>query len=58
MSLPAPVVNTTTNVTTNLQVDGRTLASVAEKYISTNNRAVTSSSGCDGRASWAPPEMP
>jgi hypothetical protein len=50
-------VNTTTNVTTNLQVDGRRLASVVEKYISQNNRAVTSSSGHDGRSGWAVPDV-
>jgi GH35 family endo-1,4-beta-xylanase len=46
-----------TNVTTNLQVDGRTLASVVEKYISQNNRTVNTSSGFDGRSGWAAPAV-
>lgn len=46
----APAQNTTVNVTTNLQVDGRTLASVVEKYLVQNNRTVTGASGADGQA--------
>jgi hypothetical protein len=42
------------NQTSNLVVDGRTLASVVEKYIVNGNRSVDSSSGHDGRADWSP----
>ena len=40
---------TTLNLTTNLKVDGRTIASIVEKYIVNGGRVVNASSGHDGQ---------
>jgi hypothetical protein len=46
----APPTQTTLNLTTNLSVDGRTLASVVEKYIVAGNQFIKGPSAFDGRA--------
>jgi hypothetical protein len=56
MSLPPPVVNTKVDVSVTL--DGRAIAAAVSSKITTDNRTVSTPSNFDGRASWAPPEMP
>jgi hypothetical protein len=55
-NMPAPIVNTKVDVSVTL--DGRAIAAAVSTRITNDNRTVNSSSGFDGRASWAPPDMP
>jgi hypothetical protein len=56
LDMHGPIQNTTVNVTTNLKIDGRTLASAVEKYIVSGNRVVNDASGHDGQADAAYPD--
>jgi hypothetical protein len=55
-ALAAPIVNTKVDVSVTL--DGRAIAAAVSSKITTDNRTVNSSSGFDGRASWARPDVP
>ena len=48
---------TTLNLTTNLKVDGRTIASIVEKYIVNGGRVVNASSGHDGQEHAPSPDL-